>query len=161
MANNADDEMVSLSVPKRHYAAVVRALAEAMAAETGQTKATAVARPTRKGEREWTAEEVGRLRSLLTRPTARAMMDLASKNPGEGVTFTQVVEKVGCERRAGRGDLAAMTKLIRKRFSRDNWPLRVTQSPDGITYEASPEIAAAWNGDNEHASSENLGIASR
>jgi hypothetical protein len=72
------------------------------------------------------------------------MMDLACETPGQGVTFAQVVDKVGCERRAGRGDLAAMTKLIRKQFKRDNWPLRVTQTVDGIAYQATPEIAAAW-----------------
>ena len=74
------------------------------------------------------------------------MMDLACETPGQGVTFAQVVDKAGCERRAARGDLAAMTKLIRKQFKRDNWPLRVTQTADGIAYQATPRSLRLGSG---------------
>lgn len=145
MKNGNSDELVSVAVPRRHYSLVLRTLADAMAGEGTALRPPAPSGSKgKKGHKDWTAEEIVRLNFLLSRPAARTMMDLACETPGQGVTFTQVVDKVGCELRTGRGDLAAMTRLIRKQFKRDNWPLRVTQTADGIAYQATPEIAAAW-----------------
>ena len=93
--------------------------ANARRAETTAIKLDFTSSTAKKGERDWTADEIRRLRSLLTRPAARTMMDLACEQPGRRVTFGQVVATVGCERSEARGDLAALTKLIRKRFRRE------------------------------------------
>jgi hypothetical protein len=98
-----------------------------------------------RANRGWSADDVRHLRRLLTDPTARAMMDLACADPGRRVTFREVQAKAGRTFHQSRADLAMLTRLIRQRFDRDNWPVNVAQNADGVlTYDAAPDIATAW-----------------
>jgi len=45
-----------------------------------------------------------------------------------------------------RADLASFSRLIRKNFNQEKWPVTVVQGPDkGPMYYADPSIAEAWN----------------
>jgi hypothetical protein len=145
MSNNNLDELISVAVPRRYYPLVLKTLAQAMAAETPEQPAPAgQGSSSSTGDRDWTDDEIIELESMLTRPTIREMLNLTSEHLGKRITFGQVASAARREPRKARGDLAALTKLVRKRFRRNNWPVRVTQAPDGLGYEAIPEVAAAW-----------------
>lgn len=142
-----DDDLVNVAVPRRFYALVIRTLADALASEASEQGAPPAggSKPPAPAAREWTADEVRHLKRLVTNPTARMLMDLACAEAGKRVSFKEVYERAGRSYGQARADLAGFTKLIRQRFDGLNWPLHVEQSADGtLTYDAAPEIAAAW-----------------
>jgi len=136
------DDLVTLAVPRRHYALIIQTLANALAGETaGRSLAAAVA-----GDRgAWTVDEIQHLRRLVDNPTVRILMDLVCASPGKRVAFRDVHKRAGRTSPQARADLAGFTKLIRQRFNRETWPINVVQNPDGgLTYDVDPVIADAW-----------------
>src|SRR5687768_2453019 len=102
------DEMVSLPVPKKHFGAIVQALARLMKAEAGthagQASPAGVPWPT-EGEEptvnviDWTnTANCRQLRSHLKNAAALAMLDLTSEKPSERVYLDAVEERCGCTR---------------------------------------------------------------
>lgn len=142
MPTDTSDELVSVLVPRRLYARVIQMLAGALAAETGGSSHNA----SPPSESRWTPEEIRHLRRLVNNKTAQALMDLTCAAPGKRVTFKKTYERAGRTYGQARADLAGFSKLIRKNFNRDTWPVTVEQGPDkGLTYYAEPSIAKAWN----------------
>jgi hypothetical protein len=145
-----EHELVNVAVPRRHYALVLRTLADAMAVEAGVNPSTQGGATLGAGEmaaaERWTPDAVRRLRRLLTNPTALALLELTCAEPGRRVSLSDIREKAGRTFHQSRADLAVLTKLIRQRFGHDRWPVNASQTSDGtLAYDASPEIAAAWN----------------
>jgi hypothetical protein len=141
MSQTADrpDDLVNVPVPRRHYPLIIQTLANALAAEGSADGSSNSGRP-------WTAEEVQLLRRLVENKTVQLLMELVCASPGKRVSFEEVYRRAGRSSPQARADLAGFTKLIRHRFHRDAWPINVVQSPDGgLTYDADPVIAKAWN----------------
>jgi hypothetical protein len=142
----AEDELVNVAVPRRHYGLILRTLADAMAAEVAAANHTTTGGHSEQGlASRWTLEDVRRLRRLLTSATALALMELTCAEPGRRISLDEIRSKTGRTFHQSRADLAVLTKLIRQRFGHDQWPVNVSQSSDGtLAYDASPEIASAW-----------------
>jgi len=148
MTGAKSDDFLNVAVPKRHYALVIRTIAQALAAE-GSTRDPAPCPAERNWAANpselWSADRIRHLRQLLTNPTARAMMDLTCSTPGRRVSLEDLEKRTGRSFHQSRADLAVLTKLIRRRFGHDVWPVNVAQGGNGtLTYDASPDIAAAW-----------------
>lgn len=136
------DELVSVPVPRRFYPLIIQTLSNALAAES---RGPAPGAPSRT-ERAWTAEEIRDLRRAVHNKTVEALMELTCALPGKRVTFQEVYECAGRTYGQARADLAGFTRLLRKSFGRETWPVNVVQGPDkGLTYDAVPYIADAWN----------------
>jgi hypothetical protein len=136
------DDLVTVAVPRRHYALIIQTLANALAGHTaGRNPAAAVA-----GDRAaWTVDEIQHLRRLVDNRTVQTLMDLVCASPGKRVAFRDVHKRAGRTSPQARADLAGFTKLIRQRFNRGTWPINIVQNPDGgLTYDVDPAIADAW-----------------
>jgi hypothetical protein len=141
--NTLNGEFVMVPVPQRFYPAVIKALADAQAAEQGDRGALAVV----DARGAWTLEQVRKLRGMLDNPTMLALMNLTCQRPGTPISFVEVCEHAGRQKAKAQADLAHFTKLIKLHFNTEgNWP--VTPHPAGadgsISYEATTEVAAAW-----------------
>lgn len=144
-ASDSQDELVNIPVPRRHYALVVETLARALATEHGREPPAPAPAASVDARRAWSDEEVVRLRESGPNKTIKALMDLTCRRPGTPVSFPEVYEHAGRTYHQARADLAGLSKLLTRRFGRENWPVRVAQRADGIlTYEAEPAVAKAW-----------------
>jgi hypothetical protein len=130
------DEMVLLPVPRQYYREVVSHLAHLMAAEPSAEPTSASI---------WTVEQIGRLARQPLNPTIRAMLELVAGAPDTRFCLADVQSRAGTDYGQARAHLAAFTKLLRKHFDREDWPIRVEQGPDGkLYYHASPYFAECW-----------------
>lgn len=160
--NNNDDDFISIPIPRGFYHVVVKALADAQAAELldqtatdgtgGSTPPNASATSAQVAMRAklWPSPEVARLKVMLDNATMRALMDLTCRAPSTRVSFPELYGHVGRTKAQAQADLAHFTKLIRLHFNPGGiWPVLVHPAggPDSSSsYEATPELAAAWNG---------------
>lgn len=104
--------------------------------------------------RTWSAEDLARFINSGTKTsrTVAAMMDVLAEKPGEQVTTTELVERLGVTKHELRGALAALTRHIHKHYNRNNWPFVFTWGPAlGDDYPAEahytivePDVIAAW-----------------
>jgi len=101
------------------------------------------------GQRRFSAGELGLLkRSLDLRSGARTMLDLCASRPGDLVTFDEVVSVSGLEPNQVRGQMGAMTKLLKKLFNQPEWPVNYHWGVRGVqqaSYEMPAEVARVWN----------------
>src|SRR5688572_23026122 len=125
MANDAD-EMVMVPVPREHYPAVIQFLAHLMGGAAAKVEGPV--------QNLWTHDDVRRLMAEPLNPTVRAMLDLTCEAPDTQVTLAQIQRRARLEYPQARAQLAAFTKLLRKRFARTDWPVRDEQGPDGKLY---------------------------
>ena len=56
----------------------------------------------------------------------------------------EVSERTGNRTKQISSELGAMTKLCKRLFGRDAWPVTVRSTPDGASYQMDPEIAQWW-----------------
>jgi hypothetical protein len=94
----------------------------------------------------WTEAMVRRLQPNLEYPAARAVLDLCSERAPDEITLEDVVEKAGIKDTQIRAQLGAMTKLCKRLFQRNTWPISVRWTGTGrANYSMKPEIAAWWS----------------
>jgi hypothetical protein len=142
MSPDISDELVNVPVPRRFYPLIIQTLSAALAAESSAHAPGTSSRT----ERAWTAEDIRVLRRTAHNKTVEALMELTCASPGKRVTFQEVYESAGRTYGQARADLAGFTRLLRKSFGREAWPVNVVQGPDkGLTYYAEPSIADAWS----------------
>jgi hypothetical protein len=91
----------------------------------------------------WTADELPDLDISITR-TARTLLDLCAQRPGEWVLLTELVKAV-VDRTPDEinADLAKLTKVIRKEFGRNNWPIEIKGPPSA--YRMDHDTAKTWD----------------
>ena len=98
-------------------------------------------------EKEWTPDDFTLLREFAN-PTTVAALDLCSAQPGKYVALREVENAAGRTKYEARGDLAALTMLVKRKLSRSNWPLEATWAAGGeqqIYYRISDHYAGYWN----------------
>ncbi len=143
----SNDDFINLPVPRRLYADVIQFLADRSSeAETASPASAATAsRPNEKlGLREWTADDFRRLRALRPAPTVIAMLDLCAATPGHPVLFSQIRKAADRSDNQARADLGGLTRLVKNRFQRTNWPAPARWGANEMTYELGPDLAERW-----------------
>jgi hypothetical protein len=148
-ASPESGDVVLVPVPRAHLGAVYATLAAAMAnddqapTQTRRGPADEVLVDERNGS--WTEAMVRRLQANLEYPAARAVLDLCSERAPEEVTLQDVVEKTGIKDTQIRAQLGAMTKLCKRLFQRNTWPISVRWTASGrANYSMKPELSAWW-----------------
>lgn len=125
-----------LPVPRQHYRAVLSYLARLMDGEAAHEPP---------GATSWSVEQVARLARQPLNSTIKAMLDLTASSPDTRFCLADIQTRAGTEYGQARGHLAAFTKLLRKHFDLEEWPIRVEQGADGkLYYHASPLFAECW-----------------
>jgi hypothetical protein len=61
-----------------------------------------------------------------------------------GQSCSEVSERTGSRTEQISAELVAMTKLCKRLFGRDAWPVTVRSAADGASYQMDPEIAHWW-----------------
>ncbi|MGE0227997.1 MAG: hypothetical protein AB7I38_05455 [Dehalococcoidia bacterium] len=92
----------------------------------------------------WTEEDIARLRSAVTNPSVRLLVDLLAADPTASISFTVLVERSGRSIGQVRGDLASLTALIKSQFGRSNWPIYVDWIHGQANYRIDEHVAAWW-----------------
>ena len=98
----------------------------------------------------WTREDIGRLAGRATNGVVLAILDLCAAAPGEWVPISEVSARLGVpetrdESRWGTGALAGLTRMIRRDFHRNNWPMEYEYRDGGAHREYRlPEDRAEW-----------------
>jgi hypothetical protein len=79
----------------------------------------------------WTREDVEKLRrSNGLNDMVRAILDLASETDGDWVTYGDAKARSGLTDGSGRAALAGLTRHVKSRFGRTNWPFRASWQRD-------------------------------
>jgi TIR domain len=84
------------------------------------------------------------LHAELAYPGARALLDEAAHRAPRSVLLREVSERTGSRTEQISAELGAMTKLCKRLFGRDAWPVTVRSTADGASYQMDPEIAQWW-----------------
>jgi hypothetical protein len=92
----------------------------------------------------WTRGKVQLLHVELPYPGARALLDAVAEQAPRPVLLRDVSQRTGVRTEQISAELGAMTKLCKRLFGRDTWPLTVRSSSDGASYQMDPEIAQWW-----------------
>lgn len=129
--------MILLPVPRQHYAAMVKALAELM---NGSQLAPTTAVP------GWSDDDVERLKGLPLNDTARAMLDLVAEAPDQNVHLDEIRARAGVDYKVARGQLGGFSKLLKSRLGRTDWPIRVEQRDGLLAYSCTATFARQWQG---------------
>lgn len=140
MKVNTEDEIVQVPVPKRHLGVVYKALAQVSDGpeSTGMRSGDPSA---------WPLEKVSALKRELRYPGARAAIELSAAAAPEPVSIREVEEKSGRSQKEVSADLGALTKLLKKLFKSDLWPMRAVWGAGGTNcmyYVMDPEVARLW-----------------
>jgi hypothetical protein len=97
-------------------------------------------------EVEWGSEDFARL-AETAKNAVKATLDLCSESPGAWIGLRDIETRAGRNRNQARGDLAALTRMVKHRFNRSNWPFELQwegAGPDQFAYRMSEEQAAMW-----------------
>jgi hypothetical protein len=92
----------------------------------------------------WTRGKIERLHAELAYPGARAVLDEAAHRAPRSVLLREVSEQTGSRSEQISAELGAMTKLCKRLFGRDAWPVTFRSTADGASYQMDPEIAHWW-----------------
>lgn len=135
------DEIVSMPVPARLVPLVYRVVAEALARDTGGESR----RDTAQAESgQWSKDDIERLKKEVTSRTVRSLFDACAEHPGQWVAFADICARAGHAPDTARAELGGFTKLLKRRFGRNNWPTEWQWKPGGSSYLLSPELATWW-----------------
>jgi Domain of unknown function (DUF4268) len=99
----------------------------------------------------WTRGKLELLHAELAYPGAKALLDLAAQRAPRPVSLREVSERTGSRTEQISAELGAMTKLCKRLFGQDAWPVTVRSSPDGAIYRMDPEIAQLWQQASDRA----------
>ena len=149
------EEMIPLSVPRKHYPVMVSTLAGLMQGDALATKPSVedVPWPTageepRTDDIDWAVvDNCRRLQKHLKNVAALTMLDMAASKPGEPVYISMVMEKLGCSHGQASSGNGALTKAIRMVFnSKSEWPAPFSWDKDKqvACYAMTEAVAAAW-----------------
>jgi hypothetical protein len=92
----------------------------------------------------WTRGKVELLHAELPYPGARALLDEAAQRAPRSVLLREVSKRIGIRTEQTSAELGAMTKLCKRLFGRDAWPVTFHSTADGASYQMDPEIAQWW-----------------
>ena len=92
----------------------------------------------------WTRGKIELLHAELAYPGARALLDEAAHRAPRSVLLREVSERIGSRTEQISAELGTMTKLCKRLFGRDSWPVTVRSTADGASYRMDPEIAQWW-----------------
>jgi hypothetical protein len=135
-----ENDMVTLPIPRQHYEAVIKALAQAI----GSTGSSGL--QDSPVEIPWTEQDLARLKKLVRRGQKGAM-DLAAQRPGDWVSFAEVCRASGRTNNELRADMATFTMLLKRHFGRKDWPLGWQFGVNGdkqVHYQMEPSVAQIW-----------------
>jgi hypothetical protein len=96
---------------------------------------------------DWSASDYTKLAEVVTNPTVIALLDLCAETPEEWVALRSVEERSGSTRHEARASLGGLTKMLKSRFNRSNWPLEAVWEAGGpgqIYYRMSSQQADMW-----------------
>jgi hypothetical protein len=97
----------------------------------------------------WTRGKIELLHAELAYPGARAVLDEAAHRAPRSVLLREVSERTGRRTEQISAELGAMTKLCKRLFGRDTWPMTFRSTADGASYQMDPEIAQWWRQAND------------
>jgi hypothetical protein len=95
----------------------------------------------------WTDDDYRELAEVTTNPTALAALELCSQAPATWVALRDIEARAGRTPPQARGDLAFLTKFVKSRFLRSNWPFQVQWAAGGpgqAYYSMTAEQAEMW-----------------
>ena len=92
----------------------------------------------------WTRGQIAILEAELVYPGVRALLDLAAQRAPRSISLSEVAERAGSRPTQISAELGAMTRLCKRLFGRDAWPMSVRSSPKGALYHMDPEVAEWW-----------------
>ncbi len=92
----------------------------------------------------WSLGKIELLRAELAYPGARALLDLAAQRAPRPVSLREVSEQTGSRTEQISAELGAMTKLCKRLFGQDAWPVTVRSLSSGASYQMDPEVAQLW-----------------
>ena len=156
-ANHANEEMVTLPIPKRLYPTMVQALAaalEAEAAPAGQTTEPEPPPPATTGSIDWTlVTNMKRLRNGLNSDVALKLLEMTAARPDVKIPFDEIYKAAGyTETRRAGSSLGSMTKVIKRDFGqtyeKSVWPVEHhwAANDDAQYHYLMPQaVADAWN----------------
>ena len=158
-ANHANEEMVTLPIPKRLYPAMVQALAAALEAETAPTgQTTEPDQPsvpaTSTDLIDWTqVSNMKRLRNGLNSDIAIKLLDMTAARPDVKITFDEIYKAAGYTKtRSAGSSLGSMTKVLKRDFGQNygksDWPVEHhwAANDDAQYHYLMPQaVADAWN----------------
>ena len=101
----------------------------------------------------WTRSQIALLEAELVYPGVRALLDLAAQRAPRSVALSEVAEQTGSRPAQISAELGAMTRLCKRLFGRDAWPMSFRSSPKGALYRMDPEVADWWRQATTHAAS--------
>lgn len=153
-----NEQYVTLQVPQRFYESIVSELARLVTNERlGASEAapsTPVEAPVSEAggtSRPWTEADVRRLRSANgLNKMVKALLDLGSERPGEWVSYGDAQNHAGISNGSARAALAGLTRHVKARYGRTNWPFYAAWQADGeildgqMHYRVSAPVAEAW-----------------
>ncbi|GAA2656649.1 hypothetical protein [Streptomyces vastus] len=151
----ADQEFISVPVPREHVTKVYAFLAELAGTAESASGGEAVAEADGKYPYvEWSLEDLRRLPKtrMASVQTAVGVMDILAERPGSKMSYTSLSDLLGLKPKQLQGALAAFTRHIHKEYGRRNWPLEwaeaaATDNPDFRTesfYTMDESIARLW-----------------
>lgn len=97
---------------------------------------------------EWGREDLAallaRLQGTAQQDTVEAMLDQAAFSADRSTTWGELVESTPRSRTEAGSDLAQLTKIVRREFERDNWPVSVSIANEDIWYLMDEDTATLW-----------------
>lgn len=98
------------------------------------------------GRRNFSAAELGLLkRTLEPRSAARVMLDLCAESPDTPLAYETLVAASLGDNHQVRGQLGALTKILKKLFGSDEWPVTIHYGNQGqATYIMTEATARLW-----------------
>lgn len=95
----------------------------------------------------WTDGDFRRLAEEVSNPTVSAALDLCAEAPGEWVPLREVESRAQRSPDQARGDLAYLSRMVKRRFDRSNLPFEAQSEAGGpgqYYYRMSVEEAEMW-----------------
>jgi hypothetical protein len=148
------DEIVMVPVPRSALPAVYATLSRSMnspgSSDAGPIgDGTAVSVKGTRSEGRWTEMKLQRVEGILSPrkfPATRALFTMAAERAPRTVTFGEAADRAGVEVKRFRGELGALTKVIKRLFDGEtSWPVSVHYGDQGeASYSMDPQISEWW-----------------
>jgi len=80
---------------------------------------------------DWSAEEIERLRHQMADRKVSLMLSMLASQPGRWFKWSEVLDHTKRTTHEARGDVAGLTRHIRREWRRDNWPFEWRNDNEG------------------------------
>lgn len=136
-----NQEMVSISVPIRHYEEIVTHLAKLLSQKDDRDEVTEMPMVTSEsleaGEDSiflpsvlsWNRQEIRALKAHTSNVSAHAIYRLAWERQGAPVNYQEVMAATGKQEPSVRADLSGFMRTSKSRFKKESWPMQVSGIP--------------------------------